>query len=186
MASAFFQLGLGSISGFTEILMVGGGSLVLSVVFVLLANILPQGLKHKLVFTRLTNELPACRADALCKKDSRLEFEKIKVRWPEVFSDEIDGSTRNSRWYQQIYKTVKNTNEVLQAHRSFLLYRDAFSGQLLIFIMTLLWALFGSADAIGVIKPSVFAVQIILIVLSLVAARVSGNRLVTNAVVAAE
>ena len=159
---------------------------MLSAVLLMITNILPQSVKHKFVFTRLKNELPACRVDQLCKKDSRIEYDLLKKRWPEVFSDEIDGDTRNSRWYQQIYKPVKDTREVLQAHRTFLLYRDTFSGLTLIFLATITWSLIGDPKIIGGIKPVVFLIQGLLIILSLIAARVSGNRFVVNAVAAAE
>ncbi len=132
--SAFFQFDSTSISSFSKILVVGSGSLMLAAVLLMLANILPQSVKHKLVFTRLNNELPGCRIDLLCKSDPRVEYEKVNENWPDVFAEAIDGATRNSRWYHQIYKPVKDTREVLQAHRSFLLYRDTFSGLLLIFM----------------------------------------------------
>lgn len=184
-ASAFFQFDFKILSNFTDALIAGSLSLMLSVVLVMLTNIIPQAVKHKIIFTRLKHELPACRIDKLCKKDYRIEFEKVKSRWPDVFAEEIDGSIRNSRWYQQIYKTVKETPEVLQGHRSFLLYRDAFAGLLLIFLITLLWSLFNNLAEIGHINQMVFLVQGLLVFLSLIAARISGNRLVVNAVVAA-
>ena len=184
--SASFQFESSSLSGLVDILVVGSGSLILSVLLVLLANLLPQSIKHKLVFTRYKNELPACRVDQLCQKDSRIEYDMVSQRWPEVFTKDIDGATRNSRWYQQIFKRVKDSQEVLQAHRSFLLYRDAFSGLFLILLITTGWALLGSSEFIGEIKPVVFFVQGILTILSLVAARIAGNRFVINAVAAAE
>ena len=75
---------------------------------------------------------------------------------------------------------------MLQAHRSFLLYRDACSGLLLILLITIGWALLGSSEFIGEIKPVVFLIQAALTILSLVAARIAGNRFVINAVAAAE
>lgn len=185
-ASAFFQFELESISTTTEMFTAGGTSLMLSVILVMLANIIPQSVKHKLVFTRIKNELPACRVDKLCGNDHRVEYEKLVNRWPEVFSQEIDDATRNSRWYKQIYKPVKDKKEVLQAHRSFLLYRDSFSGLTLIFLGTLTWSLVGNPEVIGEIRPVVLLIQGALTILSLIAARVAGNRFVVNAVVAAE
>ena len=160
--------------------------LMLSAILVMLANILPQSVKHKLIFTRMENELPACRIDRLCKKDSRVNYEAVKKQWPDVFSENIDGVTRNSLWYQQIYKPVKDAREVLQAHRSFLLYRDTFSGLTLIFLATIAWSLMGNSKIIGEINPMVFCIQGTLMILSLIAARISGNRFVVNAVAAAQ
>ena len=182
---AFIQLDA-KLSNLIDLAVAGSGSLMLSAVLVMLANILPQSVKHKIVFTRLKNELPACRIDRLCKKDSRINYETVNKQWPDVFSENIDGFTRNSLWYQQIYKPVKNAREVLQAHRSFLLYRDTFSGLMLIFLTTIAWSLIGNSEIVGEIKPMVFCIQGALMILSLIAARISGNRFVVNAVAAAQ
>lgn len=183
--SAFIQFDA-KMSSLIDLAVAGSGSLMLSAVLVMLANILPQSVKHKIVFTRLKNELPACRIDRLCKKDPRINYEAVNKQWPDVFSENIDGVTRNSLWYQQIYKPVKNAREVLQAHRSFLLYRDTFSGLMLIFLATMAWSLIGNSEIVGEIKPMVFCIQGALMILSLIAARISGNRFVVNAVAAAQ
>ena len=184
--SAFFQLGSTSMTNLIELVVVGSGSVMFSAVLLMITNILPQSVKHKFVFTRWKNELPACRVNQLCIRDSRIQYDLIKKRWPEVFEDNIDGDTRNSRWYQQIYKPVKDTREVLQAHRTFLLYRDTFSGLTLIFLATIACSVIGDPKIVGEIKPVVFLIQGLLTILSLIAARISGNRFVVNAVAAAE
>lgn len=183
--SSFLQASSISLPDWIELLIVGSGSLMLSVVLIMLTNILPQSIKHKLVFTRYKDELPACRVDALCKKDIRVEYKVIAERWPEVFSEDIGGAIRNSRWHQQIYQPVKQLSEVSQAHRSFLLYRDAFTGLLLILLGTVTLSLIDH-EAVGEIKSIVFYLQTILVLTSLLAARVAGNRFVVNAVVAAQ
>lgn len=183
--SAFIQFGFFFLPGMIDTLAVGGSGLVLSALLVLLANLLPHNTKHKLVFTRYRDELPACRVDQLCRKDPRIEYDIVSQRWPEVFNEDIDGNTRNSLWYQQIYKPVKDFQEVSQAHRNFLLYRDTFSGLFLILLITIGWSFLSSPKLIGEIKPAVFLVQGLLTILSLIAARVAGKRLVINAVVAA-
>ncbi len=184
--SAFFQLGSSSMTNLMNLLIIGGGSVMFSAVSLMITNILPQSIKHKLVFTRLKNELPACKIDKLCQKDSRVEYSSVKARWPEVFADDITPDARNSRWYQQIYRPVKDTKEVLQAHRTFLLYRDSFSGLLLIFLATVFWSFAADSKIIGEISPAVFLIQGALVFFSFLAARVSGNRFVVNAVAAAE
>lgn len=186
VCSALIQLGIASMTSLINLLVIGGGSVMYSAVALMITNILPQGVKHKLVFTRLKNELPGCRIDLLCQEDSRVEFSAVKNKWPEVFTDDITPNTRNSRWYQQIYKPVKDTKEVLQAHRTFLLYRDTFSGLILIFLSTAIWAIFADSKILGEINPAVFLAQGLFVFLSFLAARVSGNRFVVNAVAAAE
>lgn len=186
VVSAFFQFDLKAVSNFVDAAVVGGSGVMLSAVLVMIANLIPHSIKHKLVFTRLKNELAGCRVDSLCRKDPRIDYELAQARWPSVFEEGIDPGTRNSRWYQQIYKPVRNEPSVLQAHRSFLLYRDAFSGLLLIFLATLALTLFGKTIFHFTPNPTIFAVQGTLAVFALVAARISGSRFVVNAVAAAE
>jgi len=186
VCSALIQMGAASVTSFINLAVIGGGSVMFSAVSLMVTNIIPQSIKHKLLFTQLKNELPACRVDALCQGESRVEYSSVKSKWPEVFADDIPPNTRNSRWYQQIYKPVKDTKEVLQAHRSFLLYRDTFSGLLLILLATAIWSITADPKILGEIKPVVFMTQGIFVFLSFLAARVSGNRFVVNAVAAAE
>jgi hypothetical protein len=183
--SALFQIDLESANRVMEFVVAGTGSVILSAVLVLIANLMPQTLKHKLVFTRLKNELPACRVDRLCKSDPRIELASVETRWPDIFEHNVSGAVRNSIWYQQIYKPVKDMPEVRQAHRGFLLYRDAFSGLLLILTATLILSWVGEPHFLGEIKTEVFLVQVTLVLLSMIASRVAGNRFVINAVVAA-
>lgn len=186
VCSAFIQMGAASTTNLMNLVVIGGGSVMFSAVSLMITNIIPQSIKHKLVFTRLSNELPACRIDRLCQEDSRVEYSSVKSNWPDVFAYDITPDTRNSRWYQQIYKPVKNFKEVLQAHRTFLLYRDTFTGMLLILVGTSMWAIAADPKILGEIKPEVFLVQGLFVFLSFLAARVSGNRFVVNAVAVAE
>ncbi|MCB1689313.1 MAG: hypothetical protein KDI33_12535 [Halioglobus sp.] len=186
VVSALFQFDLKVVSGLMDAAVIGGSGVMLSAVLVMIANLIPHSIKHKLVFTRFKNELAGCRVDSLCRRDTRIDYELAQARWPNVFEEGIDPDTRNSRWYHQIYKPVRNEPSVLQAHRSFFLYRDAFSGLLLIFLATLSLSLFGKTLFHFTPNPMIFAVQGTLAVFALVAARISGSRFVVNAVAAAE
>lgn len=183
--SALIQIGVASITRFVDLAVVGGGGLLLSVVLVMLANLLPHDVKHKLVFLRIKNEMPACRVHVLCRNDPRIEYEALESRWPDIFGKDIDEAARNSRWYQQIYKSVRDKNEVRQAHRNFLLYRDTFSGLLIILLGVIVCFFVGDLPFIGQLKPSVIYVLAVFLILALAAANVAGKRLVVNAVVAA-
>jgi len=185
VVSVFIQSGAALITSLVDAIVAGSGGLLLSSVLLMLVNIIPQNIKHKLVFTRFKNEMPACRVHELCRKDPRVEYDVLVQRWPDVFSDSIDDNVRNSRWYQQIYKPVKDTKSVLQVHRTFLLYRDAFSGLALIFLATVVWSQIGNPQYIGEIKPVTLLVQGGLVGMSLIAARFAGNRFVVNAVAVA-
>lgn len=169
----------------TDMAVLGGGSLLLSVVLVMFANLIPHDVKHKLIFLRVKNEMPACRIHTLCKKEPRIEYEELESRWPDIFGIDIDAAHRNSRWYQKIYKTVKEKDEVRQAHRNFLLYRDTFSGLLIILLLTIVGYVAGELPVVGQIKLAVILIQTGFLVLALMAARVAGSRFVVNAVVAA-
>ncbi|CAA0121057.1 Uncharacterised protein [Halioglobus japonicus] len=186
VASVLLQFDLKNAENFTELAVAGTGGLLLSALLVMVANLIPQSIKHKLVFTRMSHELPACRVDRLSRSEPRIDYDLVRAKWPDVFEEGLDGSVRNSRWYQQIYKPVKNEPSVLQAHRSFLLYRDAFSGLLLILITTSVFALLSEPVFQVKLSPWVPIAQVVLTLIALVAARVAGNRFVLNAVAAAE
>ncbi|GAW97076.1 MULTISPECIES: hypothetical protein [Colwellia] len=182
---AGFQLGFDRLPDLTEALVAGTASTIFSAVLVMLTNLLSHNIKHKIIFTRFTNEMPACRINKLCRKDSRIDYQAAKERWSKVFDSATPAFERNSLWYRHIYKPVKDTNEVRQAHRSFLLYRDVFSGLVMLFITAFVWHLLGDPELIGEIVPEVFWVLGIFSALSLIAARNSGNRFVVNAVATA-
>ncbi len=165
--------------------MSGAVSLILSAVLLMLTNLLGHNIKHKLVFTRISNEMPGSRCHTLCKKDPRIDMGVVDTRWPDVFSEETSDSDRNSRWYRHIYKGVKDAPEVLQAHRNFLLYRDVFSGLIGVGLVVLGWSLWGPEDLFGAIKTSVYVVLGVFALVSMIAARSAGNRFVVNAVAVA-
>ncbi|GEK09027.1 hypothetical protein PPE03_12760 [Pseudoalteromonas peptidolytica] len=129
--------------------------------------------------------MPACRVDELCKKDIRVSFEDVCTRWPSVFEDSLCPSERNSRWYKEIYKPVLNEKSVTQAHRDFLLYRDVFSALFVMLVVAITWGVWGEIEFVGTINTAVYYILIGSSLLTLIAARNSGNRLVMNAVAAA-
>lgn len=147
-----------------------------------LSNFLPNSLKHILVFFRFRNVLPGHRCKMICEKDPRLSMEYLENKWPELFAQDMEENKQNSYWYRKIYSLVRNAPEVLQAHRSFLLYRDAASGLFVIMIGLLVWRFI----AVCVSLPSlgVWSLLSLLGVILLLgqAGRQSGNRMVVNAV----
>lgn len=180
-----FQLGFDGLPSWIEAGVSGAVSLILSAVLLMLSNLLGHNIKHKLVFTRISNEMPGSRCHVLCKKDPRIEMGIVEARWPDVFSRDTSASDRNSRWYRYIYKGVKDAPEVLQSHRNFLLYRDVFSGLIGVGLVVLGWSLWGPEDLFGPIKASVYVVLGVFALVSMIAARNAGNRFVVNAVAAA-
>lgn len=180
-----FQLGFNKLPDLAETLVAGTASTLFSAILVMLTNLLSHNIKHKMIFTRFVDEMPASRVNKLCFNDSRVDFRAAQKRWPEIFDPLTSSSERNSLWYRHIYKPVKDTNEVRQAHRSFLLYRDVFSGLVIIFFSTWIWQLLGHSELIGEIVPEVFITLGVSNLLVFVAARNAGNRFVVNAVATA-
>lgn len=147
-----------------------------------LSNFLPNSAKHILVFLRFHNVLPGHRCKRICEKDSRLSIEHLEKKWPKLFVEDMDESVQNSYWYSKIYSPARNAPEVLQAHRSFLLYRDATSGLFILMIGLLVWRVLSNyflLPSLG-IWPILSLFGIFLLIGQ--AARQSGNRMVVNAV----
>ena len=98
-----------------------------------------------------------------------------------MFVDAMEPSKQNPYWYRQIYAPVSGTPEVRQAHRSFLLYRDAVAGVVIFFGVLGVWWL--AAERVGVPSPGAwpFVILVGLILVLSQAARQSGNRMVVNA-----
>lgn len=147
-----------------------------------LSNFLPNSAKHILVFLRFRNVLPGHRCKMICKKDSRLSVEYLEKKWPELFVEDIDESAQNSYWYSKIYSPARNAPEVLQAHRSFLLYRDAASGLFILIIGLLVWRVLSNHFLLPSLGGWPLSFLLVIFLLIAQAARQSGNRMVVNAV----
>lgn len=186
LVCAGFQHGFDSVPTVQEGLFTGTAGVMFSAVLVLLTNLVPHNIKHKLVFLRFVNEMPGGRVNRLCKRDPRLIFDDVSSRWPQVFDENVSERQRNALWYREIYRPVKDTNEVRQSHRSFLLYRDTFSGLMALLVCAALWDFLGTPQLLGEIAPAVYLVLVISSLLALVAAQNAGNRFVVNAVAVAQ
>ncbi|WP_445358802.1 hypothetical protein [Microbulbifer sp. ANSA005] len=186
LVGAGFQIGFTEIPSWKEVIVAGTASPLISAVLIMLTNLIPHDIKHKLIFTRLFNEMPAGRIHKLIRKDPRLDVIQAQTKWPEIFAKDTTADQRNSFWYQKIYKPVKEIPGVQQSHRDFLLYRDVFSGFIMLFLIATGWHWFGDRTLIGPILPSVFYILGIFTFLSLLAARFTGKRFVINAVAAAQ
>ena len=147
-----------------------------------LSHFMPNSVKHVLVYFRIRDVLSGHRCRRICLRDPRLRSTDLERRWPMLFLREMKESEQNAFWYSEIYRPVRNDPEVFQAHRSFLLFRDAASGLFVLLVGLLIW------NAAGVIVPipslNTWSVVILVGVVLLLcqATRQSGNRLVANAV----
>lgn len=166
-----------------------GGQVLMVAVFTtfggVLSNFLPNRIKHPLVYWRFRNVLSGHRCRKICEKDPRLLSDDLERRWPRLFLHEMKEDEQNAYWYNDIYRPVRNAPEVLEAHRSFLLFRDAAAGLFLLFVAIVLWIVVGEAAPVP--SVSIWSAVILAVVFVFVsqAARQSGDRMVANAVVVA-
>ena len=149
------------------------------------SHFLPNSVKHPLIYMRLHNVLSGHRCRRICTRDPRFRSADLERRWPNLFLREMAESEQNSYWYNEIYRPVRNKPEVVQAHRSFLLFRDASAGLFLLLLGLILW------KAVGEVMPipslNTWSVVILggMVLLLCQAARQSGDRMVANAVAVA-
>ena len=149
-----------------------------------LSHCLPNYVKHPLVYLRIRNALSGHRCKSICLRDSRFVREDLERQWPDVFLSDMKESEQNAYWYSKIYRPVRNRPEVLQAHRSFLLFRDAASGLVVLLVGLLLWKALSGVVSVPPVNVWTLAILVALIVLLSQAARQSGDRMVSNAVAA--
>ena len=155
---------------------------IITIVSAALSDFLPNSVKHSLVYFRFRNALPGHRCKQICRGDPRFSMDRLATRWPRLFAEDMPENEQNAYWYEKIYLPVRNAPEVLQAHRYFLLYRDSASGLFVLLVGLLLWraaALHMSLASPGN-WPLLLLVGIILLLCQ--AGKLSGQRMVKNAV----
>lgn len=150
-----------------------------------LSNFLPNHLKHPLVYWRFRNVLSGHRCRRICEKDPRLLSGDLERKWPKLFLNEMKEYEQNAYWYKEIYRPMRNAPEVLQAHRSFLLFRDAAAGLFLLLVGMVLWNVVGEAAPVQSVSIGAAVIVAGMFVFVSRAARQSGDRMVANAVVVA-
>jgi hypothetical protein len=148
---------------------------VLPVVVLLLVNVLPHEVKSSLVFWKLRDALPGCRAfTRYAPRDQRIDMVALKKNVGAFPSEPAD---QNAKWYK-LYKQVPTDPTVRDAHRHFLLYRDmaALSLPLIVLVPAALYFT-GVARSALWSAAGLFLAQYVLTALS---ARWSGVRFVCN------
>lgn len=149
------------------------------------SNFMPDNLKHTLVYWRFRNVLSGHRCLRICENDPRLLSRDLERKWPILFQGEMKEGEQNAFWYKEIYRSVRNDPEVVQAHRSFLLYRDATAGLCLVLMSLVLWKAMGEVIPLPSLNIWSLAVLAGMIVMVSQASRQSGDRMVANAIVVA-
>ena len=98
------------------------------------------------------------------------------------FPHEVNERKQNVYWYSEIYRAARNEPEVLQAHRSFLLFRDATSGLYLTLLGLYLWMMVGKIIPVQYVSIWSVAILVVMVVSVSWAVRQSGDRMVANVV----
>jgi hypothetical protein len=153
-------------------------SLLTPLVLVIACGLLPTSWKATLVFWRLKNTLPGCRAfSELAKKDPRIDESLIGSQ---VNSKLNSTHEENAVWYKW-YKAVQNQITVQESHRQFLLNRDLTGIAFLFFVFGSIALFTAGANLLNICIYSVLTLMQYFI-FSLVA-RNHGNRFVCNVIV---
>ena len=89
---------------------------------VILEGLISSDFKHKLVFWKIKNPLPASRAfTEIAPRDSRIDMAKLELLMENGVP--LDPDKQNAAWYA-LYKKHSSKELVFDAHKSFLLTRD--------------------------------------------------------------
>ena len=147
-----------------------------------LSHFLPNKIKDFLLFFRVRDTLPGHRCRHLCAGDPRLSGQSLRERWPELFAKEMPNSIQNSYWYEKIYLPVRNTPQVRQSHRAFLLYRDATGGLFAIAFLGLFAKIVSQFIELPAMGTWSLVVVLLIALFFAQSGRQSGNRMVRNAV----
>lgn len=148
---------------------------VLPVMVLILSSLVPPATKATLVYFRLNYTLPGHRAFTKhAPDDSRIDMDLLKKN---VGALPTDPREQNSTWYK-LYKKVEADGAVVDAHKSYLLFRDMASMSALLSIAVPI-ALY-LADISGRSVGQVFALFAIQYLLTALAAAQSGIRFVKN------
>jgi hypothetical protein len=116
---------------------------IIPLVLFILNGIVSSDLKAIIIFWRIKNPLPACRAFShYAKRDDRIDFNKLETKYnplPDAAKDQ------NSIWYK-IYKIFQEDPVVKKSHKDFLLGRDLCSISLLFLVFGGILGLFLISD----------------------------------------
>ena len=154
--------------------------LPIALAYVLTARLLPTELKEILVFGRLRERLPGCRAFShFAHTDVRIDKSVLEARYGPLPSD---GSDQNALWYK-IYKKHQGDPGVSDAHRDYLLFRDLAGITFLVLcLLSPLLIILGTITIETAV--SLAAGAFVLMLLLGTSARNSANRFVQNVLAA--
>jgi len=148
---------------------------------IVLEGILSNNYKAILVFWRLRNPLPGCRAFSdIARQDPRIDMDRLVELFPEGLPQEP--AKQNREWYR-LYRKYKSEPVVLDAHKSFLLTRDLATLTVIIIPVCLIGHFIWGTPAQLIFYY--IAVEVIALIGITIASRNYGKRFVANVLVEA-
>lgn len=115
-------LGLDRVTAVTSVLQHLGVAAVGGLILLVLQEVVPRSVKEVLVFFRLKERLPGCRAfSVIAVRDPRIDPLELGVLLP---SAPMSGVEQNALWYRWL-KSVESDPAIADNHHRFLALRDA-------------------------------------------------------------
>lgn len=120
-AAAAGLLGLDRITQIKTVLEHVGMAGIAGVAMLVLQEVFPRQVKEALVFWRLRDRLPGCRAfSEIAKADARVDPTDLAVLIP---ATPMDATQQNALWYRWL-KATESDPAIADNHRRFLILRD--------------------------------------------------------------
>lgn len=154
-------------------------TVLLPIPVLILSTLTPPNLKAVLVFWRIKDPLPGCRAfSEHVFTDPRIDLEELKKKMGEFPTTERD---QNAKWYS-LYKQVGSDSSVVDSHKNYLLFRDIAAMSLLLIPIVPISMSFTGVNRISIlICAALFLGQYLV---TAIAARNTGVRFVQNVLAA--
>lgn len=105
---------------------------------VILNGVLSSDFKHKLVFMKMNNPLPASRLQKTLKNDQRVSIDQVSEKFGPIPDD---SKQQNVYWYQKIYKPNQDSKNTRYSQK-FLMTRDMTAICIIILFFSILNTLF--------------------------------------------
>ena len=157
--------------------------LVLSAVLILIVDSVSNTWKERMAHFRWTDPLPACRVDNLINSDSRIDIVNAPQEVKELLDASLSPSDKNKVWYKNIYLKVRDLPAVANTHKDYLLYREAVTGSVILFVLTgVIDLISGLIYGFPLMLIKAYIVHFIIIAVYIKSASNRGDRLAVGAV----
>ena len=142
-----------------------------------LGDLVPRSVKEVMVFWRLRDRLPGCRAfTVIAPRDSRIDPTELAVLLP---TSTMSPTAQNALWYRWL-KETEDDPAVSDAHKRFLALRECAVLLFLLLLLTPFLVLFPSQPSKGIVLLGVGSALAYLLAMG--AARNAAARLVSNVI----